>query len=194
MIDFLASKITENLVKSSIINEKIPVYRYGIELLISSAIGISLILTLGVISNTFLEATVFLLLFIILRQQTGGYHSNTYVGCNTSFSIIYLILVYIIKHRPVNESIFLVVMLISVIIIFEYSPIDNANKPLSKKQVDRHRMISRVITLIITIATIILYFYNSLLFFTTGYVLVSVASLLVLGRKEDSYATARITP
>lgn len=101
MIDFLASKITENLVKSSIINEKIPVYRYGIELLISSAIGISLILTLGVISNTFLEATVFLLLFIILRQQTGGYHSNTYVGCNTSFSIIYLILVYIIKHRPI---------------------------------------------------------------------------------------------
>lgn len=94
MINELSNIITLRLQKVGVIQDKFEIYKYGFELLISSLIGISLILIIGLLSNTFSDSLVFLVCFIILRQCTGGYHSKSYLSCNLSFISVYLIFIY----------------------------------------------------------------------------------------------------
>ena len=53
MINKLSNTITLRLQKVGVIQDKFEIYKYGFELLISSLIGISLILIIGFLSNTF---------------------------------------------------------------------------------------------------------------------------------------------
>jgi len=60
MINELSNTIILRLQKNGVIQEKFEIYKYSFELLISSLIGISLILLIGFLSNTFLIRSYFL--------------------------------------------------------------------------------------------------------------------------------------
>lgn len=77
MIQLLSKKILAFITR----NTKIPidetdVYKYGIEITISSVLNIVLIIILSLLLGNFVSGICFLFCFILLRQFTGGYHES----------------------------------------------------------------------------------------------------------------------
>jgi accessory gene regulator B len=59
-------------------------YQYGLEILISGLIGIINILIISILIHRLTQGIVFLIVFIVLREYTGGYHAESYISFNYS--------------------------------------------------------------------------------------------------------------
>lgn len=133
MIKNLSENITDYFYLNNIINEEEKeIYIYGLHLIISSIIGITIILTLGLIFNIFSNTFLFLISFISIRMYSGGYHAKSYIKCNITLITIYLIVFLIVNYTP-TELIFLSSILLSIItliIILKFAPTDTENKKL----------------------------------------------------------------
>ncbi len=118
------------------IKQEIDIYRYGLEVFILNFLNIISILLLGYLSNTILEALIFLITFIILRQLTGGFHFKSYNLCYFSFICMYLLFLqfYYLRIRELDQNIYFIILTSCLIYIMYMTPIENVNKPLSKNK------------------------------------------------------------
>ena len=85
LLEITAKKIVEYLVKCGEISNndyEVEYYRYGIEVALSSLLNLAIIIIIGIISMHIIESLIFLIVFIFVRQVTGGYHADTYFKCN----------------------------------------------------------------------------------------------------------------
>lgn len=118
--------------------EELDVYVYGVELVLSSAIGILLILALSLVFSMFWEGLLFLLAFTALRSYTGGYHCYTYLKCNILYIGTFLISVlfyrWLAPYAPAMWSVTVPSLLLSGCIIIKCAPVEHKNKPLSAAQ------------------------------------------------------------
>lgn len=90
----ISEMLTNTLMLSGAVShEKQEVIIFGLELLISSIIGILIIIAISIIAGVPLLWIAFLLSFIPLRTTAGGYHALTHTGCNITFAITYIICV-----------------------------------------------------------------------------------------------------
>ncbi len=152
MIKLVSKKLLDYIVSCEVINdnqEERDYYQYGIEVFVSTILGIFLILLLGLLMNSFLESILFLITFIPIRQYTGGYHANTYFKCNFCLCISFLT-VEILYHYTANLlppffPLIISIIFISTVLIF--CPIENKNKPLNKNKIVFYKIISIVIYL-----------------------------------------------
>ena len=187
MINELSKTITLRLQKVGVIQDKFEIYKYGFELLISSLIGISLILIIGYLSNTFFDSLVFLVCFILLRQCTGGYHSKTYLSCNLSFITVYLIFIYYRNYIMFSYEGLIISVIISLLIIFLLAPMEHKNKKMNKEKKTLHKITSRIISFVFLLITLVLYFLKNPTYLVFSYVLLSTSVLLLMGRKGGSW-------
>ena len=183
MINELSNTITLRLQRVGVIQDKFEIYKYGFELLISSLIGISLILIIGLLSNTFSDSLIFLICFILLRQCTGGYHSKTYLSCNLSFMSVYLIFIYYRNYIAFSYEEILIIVITSIVIIFLLAPMEHKNKKMNKEKKSFHKITSRIISFTFLLITLVLYFLKNPTYLVLSYVLISTSVLLLMGRK-----------
>lgn len=118
-------------------DENLDEYIYGIQLFISSFVCTVLLLVLGLSTKTFVESVVFIFSFSALRVYTGGYHSNSFVMCNLFTLLIYVLIVLVYKYmfeHIVKSSVCILVFVITIMLIVFFSPVENENNPLTKKQ------------------------------------------------------------
>ena len=130
----LSLRICQKLIDRGIIKEDLKrVYTYGIELLLSFIISVSLILVIGSLMNKLIETLIFLFLFISIRQMTGGYHAKSYFRCQI-VTVGTFLLVLLAAHF-LHPGIILRVILLALggIFILLFGPIENKHKPLTPK-------------------------------------------------------------
>jgi accessory gene regulator B len=160
MLYKLAQDISFYLIANKIIDiEDRDIYIYGLELLISTLLTSISILILGFFIGEFISAIVYLLVYFLLKSYTGGYHAKHYYECYI-YSILFYIILVIIRNvtLAVYQPIFGLISLISsVIIIFEFAPVENKNNPKTKEEIIRNKKIARRRILILSIATILGY-------------------------------------
>ena len=78
----LSVLLSRKLIISGIIQKEFEaIYIYGFELLLSFVVSVSIILALSILIRKFFESLIFLVLFIAIRQFTGGFHARTYLKC-----------------------------------------------------------------------------------------------------------------
>ena len=121
MIILLSQKITSFLERNmSIESDMIDIYRYGIEVTLSSLLNITLVFTAGVLTGDILAGITFLGVFILLRSFTGGYHATTYMRCNTvmilTFLSVKIISVFLVRQVLSTKLLFLFMFLFPIII------------------------------------------------------------------------------
>lgn len=61
--------------------------RYGIEIIISTIIGFSVIIISGILLSKTNLAIAYLICIVPIRMYTGGYHAKTYFKCNVVFGL-----------------------------------------------------------------------------------------------------------
>ncbi len=121
-------------------NDKFPleVYIYGIEICLSSLIGIIAILIISFMIGRFFEGILYIITLFIIRSCTGGYHAQTYFKCNLIYIFSYLCTIKFYNFLSEQYLIFnnyfcLIIMIISIIIVWLYAPVENVNKKINEK-------------------------------------------------------------
>lgn len=159
MVRLLSSRLADFLIENKIVEaEDKEIYIYGYEILISSAIGVALVLILGFLFNLVIETVIFLAEFILIRQSCGGYHANSYLKCILSFMSVFVLVILALNIFLVHYSylIWIVLSAMCMSVMMELSPIENINKPLTQKTRSRNRKISIVLSAVVIIAAAIL--------------------------------------
>jgi accessory gene regulator B len=110
---FMIKSLSENIVNQMIENEVIdPIeseyYSYRIITLIESIITVFTILVISIILNKSDLAVFFLLSFMALRRQTGGFHLDSFVKCyifSVLFSVAEIICIEFIQINTLSLTI-----------------------------------------------------------------------------------------
>ena len=77
--------------------------RYGIEIIISTIIGFSVIIISGILLSKTNLAIAYLICIVPIRMYTGGYHAKTYFKCNIVFWLLFLLNIFMFQYIVENE-------------------------------------------------------------------------------------------
>lgn len=122
-------------------DEKVMVYKYGFELLISTIINLFGILITSILLNTVIGGILFCCAFIPMRLVAGGYHAKHHWSCITIFNTTYLIVALLNKYILDRNMMFYacIMIMVSSILLWAFAPVEAANKPLKKEHRQKQR-------------------------------------------------------
>lgn len=189
LLEITAKKIAEYLVKCGEISNndyEVEYYRYGIEVALSSLLNLAIIIIIGIISMHIIESLIFLIVFIFVRQVTGGYHADTYFKCNLYLCLSFVLLLISYDFFS-NNNVYLVtaINIVSLLIISIFSPVENKNKPIAKANRKGLKIKSIVFSIIISIISIILHCksikYGSIL----PLILLLISMLIIVAKLKE---------
>lgn len=190
MIKKLSTYILQYILNNEVIentNDEREYYQYGIEITISSILNIVLILVIGLITRNFIESLIFLLLFIPIRQFTGGFHANTYFKCNLSFCFLFssVIILYHLTGSALNTYLSILITFTCVLLILAKCPVENINKPIPKERRTFHKIMAALLSIVYgvigTVLTAISNKYGALILYTLS----AVAILIIAALLQD---------
>lgn len=170
------------LTNKFISQEQYEIYVYGNELLLSFLFSTSIILVIGLLLKRFFQTILFLLIFILVRRCTGGYHANTYFKCKLTTVMTYLSVLGLSEYTSIEKIHYKILLAIGLSIIISIGPIENPNKPLSVSQRKRNKLMGAVLFTIILILGEILSDRQSMLGGSTFYSLLSIIILMVIAK------------
>jgi accessory gene regulator B len=183
----LTERITDILVNNEIIiAENRNLYAYGLQQGLLMIFNIATILGIGIMLNMVWESIIFLLTFVPLRSNAGGYHAKTQLRCYLySVAMITATLVGI-KIVPWTGVICLSLTVVAGTIIFFLAPVEAVNKPLGQVEKAVYKKRTRV-SLVLFVFLVLLFCYIGQLVISIcimlGLVVVSI--MVVLGRMSN---------
>lgn len=193
MIHRLSKRIADFLLgKGAIPQSEIDICIYGYETILSGIADLAIVLAVGFLSKQLLVMLLFFVMFISVRLYTGGYHAETFLGCKASFTLICLS-VALISELPFSEISFfpvlcILIMLLFVITCVYLAPVENHNKPLTKKEQTKYHKISIAISLFWTAVAAFTYFFAIKICFIITLTALLIMLLMFVGQygKEES--------
>lgn len=183
MISVIANKIVNWLYKEENLEKEFyEVYCYGIELLLSTSIGIILVFLIGGLFFNVFDSFVFLLFFITIRKYSGGYHADTYLKCEIIISLLFVFTMILAKtFSPPCTAIHIVFML-SYTIVLILCPVTNNSKPLDKYRIIKCKVITTVLMIISHITCFLLYYIgNNSIYKTIFFTIITIVLLVPIG-------------
>ncbi len=182
MIQLLSKKILAFITK----NTKIPIdetdiYKYGIEITISSVLNIVLIIILSLLLGNFVSGICFLFCFILLRQFTGGYHAESYFKCNLALGVSYVcisLISNVFSRLPIHllEGL----LIAGCITVVLYAPVNNRHKQLTSKQKQQFKNISLIIYAVLGVVSVILKILNIYIWTVIALTLLLVSLMIII--------------
>lgn len=186
MINNLSARLTDKLLtKGSITEDERELYIYGFFMLLLHLMYLVLACIFGLLFKCFIESIVYYVAFQFIRKYAGGYHAATETRCEILSTLSIIVSIGIIKLSKIYDikTIFLLVTLISMVLIFCLCPLDTPEKPLSKKEFKYFRKISWIILLVISSVIIVSYFFKFNILFTPCCVSLVLESVLLVAGK-----------
>lgn len=96
MLTNLCYVIVDLFIRENIVSEEQrEIYQYGVELVISSLIGLFLILVIGLLSGNFIESVIFYTVFCSTRMFCGGFHAHSHLLCKATFVGAFILVIVI---------------------------------------------------------------------------------------------------
>ena len=181
------SKFIVDYLKEKKVIDNCAVYQYGCELLVSTILGFTIVIAISLIANKIIVGMIFLVMFVNLRSYTGGYHANSYMKCNLTLTSIYIILMLIVLYLNLYLVLAILCLLtpLSIIVIFQYSPISNGKKIIEPSARIGHNKKAKRLTIIYTIIAFLLCFVSLELSIAALYVLFVVSIMMLFAIKND---------
>lgn len=153
MFEKLSVKITDILESNGVIQKSgRNLCAYGLRQIFSSLLNVITMLLIGFAMGMVIPALAFTLGYIPIRVYAGGYHASTPKRCWAVSAVMLFAVLCVLKYMPELYNNYLTVLsLIACIVIIMLSPVEDANKPLDKKEIKVYHT-RTVITVCIEIA------------------------------------------
>ena len=156
MLNKVAKFLTSHLVDAGVVSsDSKEIYIYGFEVLITSLLSTILVLIAGAIWGRFIETICFLVVFIVLRSFTGGFHANTYWLCTVVTLSIYCT-VMLLSKTAIPGILYWLLLPVGVIVLIIKAPIRNPNKYMTDKEYLMYKLISIILFIVMAITGILL--------------------------------------
>lgn len=164
--------------------EKCEIITYGMEAIISTTLSVTAALIISSITGKFAECICFLFTFMPLRTYAGGYHASNYIKCFLLFMVDLFIGNIILS---VGQEWYILISMcasgVALLTIWLYSPVTDANHPLSNRQRKNSRRKSIYILIMEEIVLIILLMLRQVnLCISLSYGLFSVAISMIAAK------------
>lgn len=143
--------------------EKEEIYVYGLELIITTFLGLaSIVLVSGVLSE-WSSAWIFTGIFVPLRLCTGGYHADTYGKCFVISNLSYLSLLIIKKltEGRVPMLVWFMLLAIACWYIGKNAPVLHRNQMINEQKQKRNHKTARVLLVVDIVVSLGLVIYQS---------------------------------
>jgi accessory gene regulator B len=143
--------------------EKIRIYKYGFELLISTVINLLGILFISVLMDAFLGAVFFCAAFVPLRLSAGGYHAKRHWTCISGFMAVFLVFAAFSTYTSTGKTLIyqLTAITTSLILVLLLSPVQAVNKPLKDEQRKRQRKRSIIIACVNLAIVVLIFIFDA---------------------------------
>ena len=146
MLNRIATSLSKRLISDGVISENdLDIYVYGFELFFSFLFSLTMILITGCIVNKLFETLAFLIVFILLRSYSGGYHSDTYLKCTVITMSIYGMVMLFSTYLQVHFLLYFVLIILGWVVLYIKAPVENPNKKLTEQEKKKHRVTSLVL-------------------------------------------------
>lgn len=136
---------------------------YGLEIIITKAVFIAIIIFLGIITKCLPDVIAFIIAFTVIRQYGGGYHADTRIRCFILSVLTLFLDIVMIKLAELGfiSMLFLIITtLLSVVYIWIVAPIDTKNKRLDADEIVHYGKRAKVVILILCLIVCILLFFK----------------------------------
>lgn len=181
----IACKIGHKLVERNIAESTYEeVYVYGLELIISFISTVLLITLIGFIANQIISAIVFIIIYVLLRRFTGGYHANTHLKCKLCTLALYIAVLFLSNLIDTNLVAYLVLACAGTIIIIVFAPIENPNKAIPTNKRKRLKILSFIMFALILIGGLLSIHVTRSLSNYIFYSLLTVIALIIPNYKK----------
>lgn len=161
-------------------------YSYGLELFLFKFTLYIIILIISLLTDSFLISLVFTASYMLLRQYTGGYHCKTPEACMLTSILIYTFMLFLYNLKLNTLSLlFFVINTVSYLIIILKAPIENENNPLDTVEIKKYRILSIIISTLLTVLSILSFISDFKEFaFPISYTLTADAVLLLISPRR----------
>lgn len=160
MLKRLSQRLVSLWVRNEVIlSEDASIYCYGLELLLSSAINLLIMIGLSLTFGKPLIFIPYILSFIPLRIYAGGYHAKNHVSCMLFNAALFSASLILITIVPAHNMALVCTVLnfISLIFIMALSPVPAKNKPLSEEEAVKYRRASIYLSVAILFLSFVLF-------------------------------------
>lgn len=139
--------VNKFLQKNIIDPTKTEIYKTGIMLILADIINFSLILIIGLIIKSFIFSIIYLVVFWVVRQHSGGFHAKTYSVCRVVTIGTFILIVII--GKCINQYDLAYVLLcntITCITMLLFAPVKHPNKKLTVQEVNANKLFALITT------------------------------------------------
>lgn len=162
------------------------VYIYGIEITISTALNVFLLMSAAFLFQSPLSGVCHLGFLIILRTFCGGYHAKSYFKCNCLMVIFFAVSFFgsklLVYFNLTNFKLLSIFLMLAFLPIYAFAPVKNKHKVLSESKAKKCRILSIIIYIILSLLGLYLSYFGFLygsiiivtLIETSGSVLVEI--------------------
>ena len=151
MITALAVSIVDMLCNALAIEEDDKeLYTYGFFILLSHLFYLAIAILLGVLLGILTENLLFYIFFMLLRNYAGGFHAKSERVCTllTILAMLCAIVGIILLEFANSVCASFGLLILGVICIFAFSPLDSSAKQLSEGERQRYSNIYRAYTIL----------------------------------------------
>ena len=129
-----------------IAEQEVEVYQYGFEILISTTLGLLITVAIGIVLNMFFLSVLYYVVFVMVRQWTGGYHADSYLKCNITFAGITFFTLGMTKLSDMSEMYSLTIhglmLVFALLSVWKYTPVENPNKRIREEMKEQNKIMS----------------------------------------------------
>lgn len=173
--------------------EKEEIYVYGLELIITTFLGLASIVLVSGVFSEWSSAWIFTGIFVPLRLCTGGYHADTYGKCFVISNLSYLSLLIIKKltERRVPMLVWLVLLVIACWYIGKNAPVLHRNQMINEQKQKRNRKMARVLLIVDVVVSLGFSLYQEELMVMTVLSVCLIAGLMARADKRLVFKNRR---
>lgn len=165
MIHRAAASLAKLWAKNGVVPaNEMDAYQYGLELLLSTAANIAVMVILSATAGHPWFFIPYLAAFIPLRLSAGGYHAKHHLSCILFNSVVYGISLMIVTMLAPSSAIVICFFesCLSLTVVFLFAPIPAKNKPLSSSEKKRNRRLSLSLGFLYLALCVLFYYTDTL--------------------------------
>ena len=185
----LSEKIIQYMIKNSILSEDDKdIYAFGLTQMIRALLTIITTIFIGFCFGKIIESIVFVVFTALIRTNSGGYHSDSPVGCYFISVISIIITLYLVGKQVFNVRLMIVLLVVSFVVFIKYAPIGHFNKVLDEIEVSTYKR--RLLWILLTIAfveSVFVVVQKLYLFSAGGYACILSMLMLIVGKYRLNY-------
>ena len=156
MLDKVTETVAKRLLRENVIKqEDYEIYVFGLKQLIMTTVNLVTTIVVGIIVQGLMQAIIFIIAFMVIRSNAGGYHATTPFRCYVLSTLTIFLTLSAIKYIKMDIYFLIFLLFWSSIVILALAPVDTKNKPLDNLEYNYYRKKTRIVWSIETLIVIV---------------------------------------